>query len=81
MEATHTDLSQYCLASQAQVDLENLFPSKHSFNWFVRRNKTDLARSGAMILVAGRKLFHKEKLAKAILVRGIRDAIGEVQNG
>lgn len=54
MQDDSKDLSQYCLAIEAQQNLGNLFPSKHSFTWFVRTNRTDLARSGAMIIVAGR---------------------------
>lgn len=72
-----SELDQYCLATETQQNLGKLFPSKHSFTWFVRTNRTDLARSGAMIIVAGRQLFHREKLAKAILIKGVRDAIGE----
>lgn len=77
MQHDTTDLSQYRLATEVQQDLTNLFPSKHSFAWFVRTNRSDLARSGAMIMVAGRQMFHREKLAKAILTKGVRDAIGE----
>ena len=72
-----TELGQYCLATEVRQEFGNLFPSKHSFDWFVRQNRSDLARSGAMIIVAGRHMFHREKLAKAILDKGIRDAIGE----
>jgi len=43
------------------------FPTDDSFRWFLRINRQRLVDSGAMILVAGRQMFHPE-LVKQIIV-------------
>jgi hypothetical protein len=73
-----TELGHYCLATEARDSLTNLFPTSNSFAWFVRQNRTDLARSGALLKVAGRQVFHREKLSRFIVDHGIKSALNEV---
>jgi len=72
-----TELSQYCLATEARDSLTNLFPTANSFTWFVRQNRAELARSGALLKVAGRQLFHRERLSRFIVDQGIKAALNE----
>lgn len=51
-----------------------LFPSRDSFNWFVRKNRDELVKGGAMIRPTGRWLINPTAFDDVILAIGARRA-------
>ena len=52
------------------------FPTRHSLEWFLRRNRDQLAERGALILVAGRLQFHPTRFQAAVVEIGRQAAAG-----
>lgn len=52
------------------------FPTRHSLEWYLRRNRDQLAARGALILVAGRLQFHPARFQNAVVEIGRQAAAG-----
>jgi hypothetical protein len=65
----HLELPAQYVARRA-----HLFPSQSSFDWFVRRNRDDLVKSGALLRPTGRWLVSPAAFDEAVLAIGARRA-------
>ena len=52
------------------------FPTRHSLEWFLHRNRDQLTERGALILVAGRLQFHPARFQEAVVEIGRQAAAG-----
>lgn len=43
------------------------FPSQNAFDWFVRCNRTEVLKSGALLKIAGRKMVDPSKMDEVVL--------------
>jgi len=53
-----------------QDEAKTFFPSEHSFRWFIRNHRENLAKAGAMIQVANRLLFKPEAFVAYVIKDG-----------
>lgn len=67
-------LDQVCELSDYRASNAQLFRSEQSLKWFVRQNKADLVRHGALILHAGRWLACRAAFDSFVLQQAQRDA-------
>ena len=56
------------------AQLPHIFPAKASGDWFVRQNKAELVRAGALVMLAGRWMASPQKFDAAVLQIGMRAA-------
>lgn len=54
----------------------HVFPSEAAMAWFVKKNRAELAQTGALIIPAGRKLAVVDKFDQAVQTIGERRAKG-----
>ncbi len=52
----------------------HLFPSPHSFAWFVRQNRQALIKAGALCMVGGRKMIDPSRIGEVIHAAGVKAA-------
>ncbi|MBX3633943.1 MAG: hypothetical protein KF683_00865 [Rubrivivax sp.] len=52
----------------------HVFPSDESLRWFIRANRDDLVRRGALVMPTGRKMVSPEPFDRAVLEIGSRHA-------
>lgn len=66
------DLS--CLSSVAgyRDARQNIFPSRGSLDWFIRRNKPELIETGALLFIAGQWRVHTDRFDRCVLDIGAR---------
>ena len=67
---TRLELPDEFIAARPQ-----LFPSAESFSWFVRKNRDELVRTGALTRPTGRWLVQPEAFDQAVATIGARRAI------
>jgi hypothetical protein len=60
-------LAEYLDPPEVQAALKTHYSTKQSFAWFMRRNRTRLAESGALIIVAGRMKLHPALTEQVVL--------------
>lgn len=53
-----------------------LYPSEHSFRWFLRRNRAELVAAGAIICPTGCWLVRPQEFDQAVIEIGQRRARG-----
>ncbi|WP_427914830.1 hypothetical protein ACPWT1_07935 [Ramlibacter sp. MMS24-I3-19] len=68
------DLSRLLLLDEYGATRTNVFPSKTSMTWFLRRHRSDLIASGALLMLAGRWFVHPDKFDAYVLDEGFRAA-------
>ena len=61
------------LTDYRQAGRDHIFPSEASLLWFIRKNKTVLAKAGAILKPAGRLMINQDKFDNAVLNIGILD--------
>lgn len=59
-----------------RAERAHLFPSAESFAWFVRKNRDELARAGALLKPNGRWLVQPDAFDSAVMAIGARRAVG-----
>jgi hypothetical protein len=68
-------LAEYQDLKTAQETLGH-FPTLDSLRWFIRRNRDQLAESGALIMVAGRQKLHPGLAEVVVKEAGRQAALG-----
>ena len=68
-------LAEYQDLKDARATLGH-FPTLDSLRWFIRRNRDQLANTGALILVAGRQKLHPGLTEEVVVEVGRRAALG-----
>lgn len=53
---------------------QHLFPSQASFDWFVRKNRGELVKAGALVIPTGRWLVQADAFDQAVQSIGQRRA-------
>ena len=64
--------------NEYQAANENVFPSTHSFGWFVRKHRVELVEAGALIDVTGRPMVDPQPMDSAVLKIGSRRAAARI---
>ena len=67
-------LDEFVSLDSMFADVESTFSTLDSLRWFVRRNRDDLVRRGALIIVAGRMRFHPALFQRATVEIGQKAA-------
>jgi hypothetical protein len=67
-------VSRLQLPSEYRAERDHLFPSPSSFDWFVRRNRTELIAAGALLIPTGRWMVEPAAFDEAIMTIGARRA-------
>lgn len=52
------------------LERSNVFPSKPSIEWFIRKNRTHLLKAGALLMPTGRTLINSQKFDQAVVEIG-----------
>lgn len=71
-------LAEYLDPPEVHAGLMAYYSTKHSFGWFVRRNRERLAEAGALLIVAGRMKMHPALTEQVVLEVAHRAAMNEV---
>lgn len=64
-----------------QKERQHIFPSEHSLRWFIRRHKSELLRSGALLRLTNRLFVHAEAFDAAIMRVGKLTAVASYRGG
>ena len=68
------EVDDLCPFSEYVAKRPIFFPSPSSAEWTVRKHKDELARCGALLIVAGRRIVNGRKFDDAIVSIGQREA-------
>lgn len=68
------DLLRLRTLDEYGADRVQVFPSKTSMTWFVRKHKQNLVAAGALLMIAGRWFVDPEKFDAFVLTEGARAA-------
>ena len=53
---------------------QHIYPSRGSFQWFIRQHKSELVEAGALVCPTGRWLVQPEAFDQAVMQIGMRRA-------
>ena len=65
-----TQANNFIPLRDMQAEAQSLFPSINSFRWYIRHHRDELAKAGAMILVANRLLFKPDAFIGYVIKDG-----------
>lgn len=74
------DLSRLLALGEYGATGSNIFPSKTSMTWFLRRHRSDLIATGALLMIAGRWFANPEKFDAYVLEEGSRAAARRIHD-
>jgi hypothetical protein len=67
-------LSRLRTLADYQSERSHVFPSESSLQWFVRRHKAALVDSGALLMLAGRKVVEPQAFDRVVMKVGMQSA-------
>jgi len=70
LPASTNPLDELRSRGEMLVVVERQLPSEQSFNWFVRANREELVRRGAIVEIAGRHWYHSARFIETMLAIG-----------
>ncbi len=74
------DFDDFVDKAAMQHQVNGAYPTRQSFEWFIRVHRDRLVAAGAMILVAGRWSFHPARFKDVVVEVGTAQAARTAMN-
>lgn len=69
-----TDVLKLAPLPEYRAQRQHIFPSQASLDWYLRKNRSGLVESGALLLLAGRWFVNAERFDAYLLQAGTEAA-------